>query len=97
MKFFNEETLKLYRKLGEKLQHHQDERSISTYLTFHNPEKYTFYKYGFYNKFCKLLGVKKAKKNEKYVHYLELLNQLGEAGVTNIFVEKPLCLLIHSH
>ncbi len=78
VKFFKEETLKLYRSLGETLQHHQDERSISTYLTFHNPEKYTFYKSSFYKKFCKLLGVKEAKRNEKYPHYLELLNQFIE-------------------
>lgn len=78
VKFFNEETLKLYRGLGEILQHHQDERSIASYLTFHNPEKYTFYKSSFYKKFCKLLGVAEAKKNEKYAHYLKLINQLIE-------------------
>lgn len=39
---FNVESLKLYRSIGGELGHHQDERSISTYLTLHNPEKYTF-------------------------------------------------------
>jgi 5-methylcytosine-specific restriction protein B len=75
---FNVETLTLYRSMGEKLGHHQDERSIATYLTLHNPEKYTFYKSGFYKGFCKLLGVAPAGKNEKYGHYLELLNQFIE-------------------
>jgi 5-methylcytosine-specific restriction enzyme B len=76
--YFNSETLKIYRGLGETLQHHQDERSISTYLTFHNPEKYTFYKSSFYKSFCQLIGIKEAKKNEKYVHYLELIDDLIE-------------------
>jgi len=73
--FFNEETLKIYRELGEKLQHHQDERSIASYLTYYNPDKYTFYKSSYYKRYCKLIGVKEAGKNEKYVHYLALLNQ----------------------
>ncbi|GAK95505.1 hypothetical protein JCM19294_2287 [Nonlabens tegetincola] len=34
VKSFNEKTLTLYRSLGETLQHHQDERSMATYLTF---------------------------------------------------------------
>ena len=76
--YFNVESLKLYRSLGETLGHHQDERSISTYLTVHNPEKYTFYKSTFYKEFCKLMGVAPAGKNEKYVHYLELVNQFVE-------------------
>ena len=73
---FKVESLKIYRSLGETLSHHQDERTISTYLTFHNPEKYTFYKSSFYKKYCKLIGVKEAKKNEKYIHYLNLVDDL---------------------
>jgi hypothetical protein len=73
---FNENSLKLYRSLGETLQHHQDERSIACYLTYFNPEKYTFYKSSFYKKYCKLLGIKEAPKNEKYIHYLQLIDQL---------------------
>lgn len=71
---FNTETLKIYRELGETLQHHQDERTIATYLTYKNPEKYTFYKHSFYKKFCNILGIEEAKKNNKYEHYLQLLN-----------------------
>ena len=70
---FNVDSLKLYRSLGETLAHHQDERAMATYLTCHNPEKYTLYKSAFYKKFCELLDVKPLGKNEKYVHYLELL------------------------
>ena len=78
VKSFNKATLKLYRSIGGKLQHHQDERSIATYLTFHNSDKYTFYKSSFYTKYCKLIGVKAAKTNEKYAHYLELIDDLIE-------------------
>ena len=78
VKNFNGDSLKLYRSLGETLGHHQDERSIATYLTLHNPLKYTFYKSTFYKEFCKLMGVEPAGKNEKYAHYLLLLNQFIE-------------------
>lgn len=75
---FNVQSLSLYRSMGETLGHHQDERTIATYLTLNNPEKYTFYKSSFYKEFCKLVGVAPAGKNEKYGHYLELLNQFIE-------------------
>lgn len=80
VKYFNEETLKIYRELvpDEKLSHHQDERTIATFLTYHNPNKYALYKYSFYKKYCNLIGVKPKKKNEKYVHYLDLLHDFIE-------------------
>jgi hypothetical protein len=76
--YFNEESLKLYRSIGGEKGHHQDERTISAYLTFHNPEKYTIYKSTFYKAFCKLMNDAPAGKNKKYGHYLELLNQFIE-------------------
>ncbi|WP_339658891.1 AAA family ATPase [Flavobacterium frigidarium] len=78
IKAFNVDSLQIYRSLGETLAHHQDERTIATYLTFHNPEKYTFYKFSFYKKLCILLNEKVAVKNEKYVHYLQLINRLDK-------------------
>ncbi len=75
---FSDATLKVYLDNGGQRQHHQDERSIATYLTVYNPEKYTFYKYSFYKRLCELLNEKEAKKNEKYPHYLELLNKIIE-------------------
>ncbi|MFT5251118.1 MAG: 5-methylcytosine-specific restriction protein B [Flavobacteriales bacterium] len=78
IKAFNTDSLKIYRSLGETLSHHQDERSIASYLTFYNPKKYTFYKYSFYKKLCGLLNEKEAKKNEKYPHYLLLINRIIE-------------------
>lgn len=71
---FNTDTLKIYRDLGDTLQHHQDERSIATYLTYHDSERYTFFKSSVYKKYCQLLGIQQASKNEKYVHYLQLIN-----------------------
>jgi hypothetical protein len=73
---FNTNTLAIYRSLGEKKQHHQDERSIATYLTYKYPEKYTFYKNQFYKEYCKLIGIKSAKTGMKYVHYLSLIDDL---------------------
>jgi hypothetical protein len=57
---------------------HHDERTISTFLTFHNPERYTFYKYSFYKKYCQFLGIVTKGKEEKYEHYLELVDDLIE-------------------
>jgi 5-methylcytosine-specific restriction endonuclease McrBC GTP-binding regulatory subunit McrB len=71
---YKTDSLILYRKIGGQLGHHQDERTIATYLTFHNPEHYTFYKNSFYSKYCELIGVPKSKTGEKYVHYLSLIN-----------------------
>ncbi len=78
VKEFNSRTLTIYRELvpEKRHSHHQDERTIATYLTYHNPDKYTFYKDSFYSKYCKFLGIKPKKPLEKYVHYLEMINEL---------------------
>lgn len=77
---FTNNTLKIYRELitEERFSHHHDERTMSTLLTFHNPEKYTFYKNSFYQKLCKLLKVKAQSKLKKYAHYLELVDSFIE-------------------
>lgn len=77
---FGSKTLAIYRQFvpEDKYPHHQDERTMATFLTYHNPEKYSFYKDSFYQKYCKLLGIKSKKKGEKYVHYLELLSEFKE-------------------
>jgi hypothetical protein len=72
--FYNE-TLSLYRRIEPKLSHHQDERSIATYLTIQYPDRYTFYKNSFYKKLCERLNIKAQKKLKKYVHYLELIKE----------------------
>jgi hypothetical protein len=78
MKDFNLKTLEIYRSIWETLGHHQDERTIATYLTFFNPEKYTFYKRGIYKPLCELMGAKEAGKFKNYSHYLSLLNRFIE-------------------
>jgi 5-methylcytosine-specific restriction protein B len=80
VEYFNTETLKVFRTIeaDERLSHHHDERTISTFLTFRNPEKYALYKNSFYKKYCELLGIKQRKKNEKYIHYLELVDDFIE-------------------
>ena len=52
-----------------------DERLISCFLAFHNPQKYTFYKNDVYKNLCKLLEVKPRKAGLKLVHFYELLEQ----------------------
>lgn len=78
---FDNEVLEVYRTLISHLGHHHDERTVSTFLTFHNPEKYTLYKDSFYRKYCTYLGVKPKKKGEKYIHYLELINDFINAHI----------------
>ena len=74
IKKFSDNISAIYREIGT-LGHHHDERTLATFLTFHNPERYSFYKDSFYQKYCKLLDIPSKQKGEKYVHYLELLNQ----------------------
>lgn len=52
-----------------------DERLISCFLAFHNPQKYTFYKNDVYKNLCKLLEVKPRKAGLKLVHFYELLDK----------------------
>lgn len=69
---FQQDIDLIYKSMGQTLHHHHDERSIATFLSFHSPEKYILYKNSFYTRYCTLLGVKQAKRNEKYGHYLVL-------------------------
>jgi len=73
---FQAETLLLYQQTEGQHSSHHDERTISVYLTFHNPDKYTFYKSSYYEKYCKLLGIPSKNAGEKYVHYIELIQDL---------------------
>ena len=78
IKTFIEKIDKLFEEIDPTLHGMQDERSISTYLTFKYPEKYTFYKDSFYTKFCELHGEKKARKGQKFIHYLNLIKEFKE-------------------
>jgi 5-methylcytosine-specific restriction protein B len=78
--FFSEEALNIYRNIepDDKLSSHHDERTMSILLTFKYPDKYTVYKHSFYKKYCDFLGIDSRSKNEKYIHYLELIDDLIE-------------------
>ena len=71
-------TLKLYKKTGNDASHHQDERTVAAFLTLYNPTEYTLYKSSYYMLYCDYLGLKTAKANHKYSHYLELIKELAE-------------------
>jgi 5-methylcytosine-specific restriction endonuclease McrBC GTP-binding regulatory subunit McrB len=62
--------------------HQQEERALATYLTYHDPTNYTFFKDSFYQKFCKLLDIKPKEKGYKYEHYLELIQDFIEDYIT---------------
>jgi 5-methylcytosine-specific restriction endonuclease McrBC GTP-binding regulatory subunit McrB len=70
---FIKDTLEVYRKLEPELGHYQDERTVAAYLTYHDPENFTFYKDSYYQKYCKLISVEPKPTGEKYAHYLEIL------------------------
>lgn len=48
---------------------------ISCFLTTKYPEKYTFYKYTVYKKFCKFLGVEPKPSGLILEHYYKLINE----------------------
>jgi hypothetical protein len=68
----------LYREIvpDRRYGNHHDERTISTLLTFNNPNKYTFFKNSFYQSLCNLLEIKPQKVGAKYPHYLQLIVSL---------------------
>ncbi len=74
VKNFMADLENVFRKINTKHFHQHDERTISTLLTYHNPNRYTFYKASFYNEYCKLIGTDPKPKGEKYAHYLELVS-----------------------
>lgn len=66
---------KIKARVGKETSAMCDERLISCFLTFYNPQKYTFYKDDVYKNLCKLLEVKQRKAGQKLVHFYELLEQ----------------------
>ena len=80
IKHFSEESNKLYDQIKpkENLKAHHDERTAAAILTVHDPDKYTFYQWTYYDRFCKLLQIKSRPTFEGYTHYLELVKELIE-------------------
>ncbi len=85
IKSFDKELLTLYREVIStvKYGHHHDERTLSLLLSFKYPEIYFLYKYSFYSRLCKLLGIKSAGKHQKYLHYLELAEIIKQKFIKN--------------
>jgi len=77
---FELEVLRIYREFepDEKFGTYQDERTISTYLAFHDSNKYPLFKDSFYKKYCRLIGAQPESKGRKYEHYLTLINKFIE-------------------
>ena len=66
----------LKKKLNKVNFNHQlDERTLSFLLTMQNPDENTFYKKEVYKKLCECLDIP-TKKEEKYYHFIELLNHI---------------------
>lgn len=65
-----------------KLNHYQDLRAISVYLTFEYPEKYYMYKYRMYKSFKEKISYVEEATNKsedgKYAGYLQLCNKVLE-------------------
>jgi len=76
IKKFRKEVDALYKAIEPELPSHHDERTISIYLAFYDPDKYPIYKNSFYSKYCKLRNRRQASTNEKYQDYNLLLNDL---------------------
>jgi hypothetical protein len=73
----------LIKKIDAVLKGNQDERTMSAYLTFMYPDKYTFYKESYYSKLCDFLKEKKAKAGLKYLHYLEMIERIKTSYINN--------------
>jgi hypothetical protein len=66
----------LYAKIEPNLQSYHDERTLSVYLAFYNPETYPIYKNSYYLKYCRLLKRKQALTHSKYSDYMVLVSDL---------------------
>lgn len=76
IKKFRRKVDTLYKAIEPELPSHHDERTISIYLAFYDPDKYPIYKNSFYSKYCKLRNRRQATTNEKYQDYNLLLQDL---------------------
>lgn len=65
----------------DKLKAQQDERTISVYLAFRFPEKYTLYKADYYKNFCKELNIQPKKSGECFLHLQDLATQIIQEGL----------------
>ena len=79
IELFVSNTVQLFRSIETNNHYtsHHDERTASSFLTYHNPDKYTFYKPSLYKTACVLCNLE-AKKKGRYQHYLEIMGEVSE-------------------
>lgn len=61
---------------GDNTKARADERLASDFLTCHNPQKYTFYKFSVYKCLCEYLEIEPKGSKEKLAHFYELINNI---------------------
>jgi hypothetical protein len=67
----------------KKLKAQQDERTLSVYLAFRFPEKYYLYKSSYYANLCAQLEVPEADTGDRYLHFMELAEELKQRYIAN--------------
>jgi len=73
------------------LNHQQDERTLSVYLSFRFPDKYYIYKSSYYLGYCGLIDIKPVAPGEKYQHFMAL----SEEFKTNYVLKDKELLELH--
>jgi len=76
LRLFPKKVDDLIKQIDPTLKGNQDERAMSVYLTFMYPDKYTFYKDSYYSSYCELTNTGKATKGKKFIHYLEIIEEV---------------------
>ena len=80
---FSKTVNKIYSDMGQTLSTHHDERTAATFLTYHNPDNFTFYKSSYYLEFCYFVDETSKNTGTKYIHYLSLIDRLVNEYILN--------------
>ncbi len=83
IEYFNKETDNLIQKIDPSWNAFQDERAISVYLAFRYPNKYFFFKDSYYKAYLYLIYQSPKKKLDKYIDYLQKVQDLRDNFVKN--------------
>jgi len=80
---FNTQTDKLIQQIDPSWSAYQGERAISVYLTFKYPDKYFFFKDSYYKSYLYLIYQSPNKKLNKYIDYIQKVEDLRDNFVKN--------------
>lgn len=61
----------------------QDERTMAYFLAMRYPDRHYLYKDSYYRKTCEALGIPVAKAGEKYLHFLQIAEELKHTYMEN--------------